>query len=50
MIQLSNSLKTKAREFIEQGNNKQAKIILQQVVQCVPSDKEARAILLMIED
>ena len=50
MIQLSTALKGKAREFIEAGDEVQAKRILQQVIMYVPSDKEAKEILMMIEE
>lgn len=50
MLQLASALKIKAREFIEQGNNEQAARILQQVIMYVPADKEAKEIMMMIEE
>lgn len=49
MLELAIILKIKAREYIENGNIEQAKVILQNVIQNVPNDKEAKEILSMIE-
>lgn len=49
MIQLSIALKGKAREFIENGDEVQAKRILKQIIMYVPDDKEAKEILMMLE-
>lgn len=50
MLELAIILKTKARECIENGNMEQAKVILYNVIQNVPTDKEAKEILSMIEE
>lgn len=50
MLQLASALKIKAREFIEQGNDEQAVRILQQVIMYVPTDTEAKEIMMMIEE
>ena len=50
MMQLSIALKVKAREFIELGEEEQAKRILKQVITYIPNDKEAKEILFMLNE
>lgn len=50
MQELSVILKIKAREYIESGNVEQARVILQNIIQNVPNDKEAHEILSMISE
>lgn len=50
LAQITSSLKLKVREFIENGNIVEARVVLNQIIQCVPEDKEAKEILNMISE
>lgn len=49
LAQIAEVLKLKVREFIENGNVVEARVVLNQIIQCVPNDEEAKEILSMIE-
>lgn len=50
LTQIAEVLKLKVREFIENGNVVEARVVLNQIIQCVPNDEEAKEILSMIEN
>lgn len=50
LAQITASLKLKVREFIENGNIVEARVVLNQIIQCVPEDKEAKEILNLISE
>jgi len=49
LTQITDALKLKVREYIENGQLVEARVVLNQIIQCVPTDQEAKEILSMIE-